>query len=205
VETYEALRRRRMVRAFEDREVPREALARVLEAGRRAPSAGFSQGVELLVLETAGDREAFWEAATDAAWRAAHPRHEQTRRAPVIVVPLTGPGPYVERYSEPDKAGSGLDDEAGWPVPFWWVDAGFAVMAMLLAAVDEGLGALFMGVFRGEEAVRRAYGLPEEVRPVGAVLMGWPAPDRPSPSLARRRRERAAQVHAGRYGVAWTG
>ena len=205
METYEALRRRRMVRAFEDRPVPREALSRVLEAGRRAPSAGFTQGVDLLVLETAGERAAFWDAETDADWGAAHPRHAATRRAPVIVVPLTGPAPYVERYSEPDKAGSGLHEEAAWPVPYWWVDAGCAVMAMLVAAVDEGLGALFMGLFRGAEGVRRACGVPGHLRPVGAVLLGWPAPDTPSPSLARGRRGRGSQVHAGRYGAAWTG
>ena len=205
METYEALRRRRMVRAFQDRPVPRGALGRVLEAGRRAPSAGFTQGVDLLVLETAAEREMFWEAATDAQWRAAHPRHAGTRRAPVIVVPLTGPGPYVRRYSEPDKAGSGLHEEAGWPVPYWWVDAGCALMAMLVAAVDEGLGALFMGLFRGEEGVRRACGVGEDLRPVGALLLGWAAPDTASPSLARGRRARGSQVHAGRYGVAWTG
>lgn len=204
METYEALRRRRMVRAFEDRPVPRERVARVLEAGRRAPSAGFTQGVDLLVLETAAEREAFWDVATDAEWRAAHPRHAETRRAPVVVLPLTGPGPYVRRYSEPDKAGSGLHDETAWPVPYWWVDAGCAVMAMLVAAVDEGLGALFMGLFRGEEGVRRACGVGGDLRPVGALLLGWPAPDTPSPSLGRGRRGRASQVHAGRYGVAWT-
>lgn len=205
MDTYAALGRRRMVRAFEDRPVPSEVLARVLEAGRRAPSAGFTQGVDLLVLEDPGDRRAFWEAGTDPAWRAAHPRHEATRRAPVVVLPLTGPRPYTERYSEPDKAGSGLHDEASWPVPYWWVDAGFAVMAMLLAAVEEGLGALFMGLFRGEEGVREAFGVPRHLGPAGALLLGWPAPDRPSASLGRGRRDRAAQVHGGRYGVAWTG
>ena len=195
METYEALRRRRMVRAFEDREVPREALARVLEAGRRAPSAGFSQGVDLLVLETAGDREAFWEAATDAAWRAAHPRHEQTRRAPVIVMPLTGPGPYVERYSEPDKAGSGLDEEAGWPVPFWWVDAGCAVMAMLVAAVDEGLGAQFT-MISAMAGIRVILGLPEHVRVDLLIPVGYPAPGPPVRGSGRP----VFRVHRNQYG-----
>lgn len=205
METYEALRRRRMVRAFQDRPVPDAVLSRVLEVGRRAPSAGFTQGVDLLILTGRAERAAFWEAETDAAWRAAHPRHEETRRAPVIVLPLTGPERYVRRYAEPDKAGSGLDEEAAWPVPYWWVDSGFSVMAMLTAAVDEGLGALFMGIFRAEDHLTRACALPGNLRPAGALLLGWPAPDTPSPSLARGRRERGSQVHAGRYGVAWTG
>lgn len=207
METREALRRRRMVRAFLDRPVAPEVLGRVLEAGRRAPSAGYTQGVDLLAVTDADDRALFWEAETDAAWRAAHPRHELTRRAPVLVLPLTGPGPYTRRYSEPDKEMSGLSREAAWPVPYWWVDAGFSVMAMLLAAVDEGLGTLFTGIFHGEERLKEAFGVPDELRPVGALLIGWPDEDadRPSPSLRRGRRAQGSQVHAGRYGVAWSG
>src|SRR5581483_9052052 len=115
METHAALRRRRMVRAFADRQVPTEVLLRVLEAGRRAPSAGFTQGVDLLVLREAEHRRAFWEAETDAAWRGQHPDHEATRRAPVIVLPLTGAAPYTRRYSEPDKVSSGLGDPGAWP------------------------------------------------------------------------------------------
>ena len=201
METYAALRRRRMVRAFQDREVAAGVLTRVLEAGRRAPSAGFTQGVDLLVLREVAERQAFWDAETDAGWRERNPIHEGTRRAPVIVLPLTGAGPYTRRYSEPDKAASGLGHAAAWPVPFWWVDAGMAVMAMLVAAVDEGLGALFSGVFHGEGRIRDVFGLPPDLHVVGSLLLGWPAPDRPSPSLARGRRPVGAQVHAGRYGV----
>ena len=201
METYAALRRRRMVRAFEGRAVDPAVLGRILEAGRRAPSAGFTQGVDLLVLTDAEDRATFWDAETDAGWRERNTIHEGTRRAPVIVLPLTGAAPYTRRYSEPDKASSGLGDAAAWPVPFWWVDAGMAVMAMLLTAVDEGLGALFSGVFHGEDRVREVFRVPDELHVVGSLLLGWPAPDRPSPSLARGRRPRSQQVHSGRYGV----
>ena len=205
METYEALRQRHMVRAFHDRPVPKEILARVLEVGRRAPSAGFTQGVDLLVLAEAEERQAFWEAETDAAWRDAHPGHELTRRAPVVVLPLTGSQPYTRRYAEPDKAGSGLSEEAAWPVPYWWVDAGLAVMAILLAAVEEGLGALFMGLFHGESRIKEAFSVPGHLRPAGAVLIGWPGSDTPSPSLARGRRDLQTQIHGGRYGRPWTG
>ena len=201
METYAALRRRRMVRAFEERAVNPEVVARILEAGRRAPSAGYTQGVDLLVLTGAADRAAFWDAEVDEGWRDRNPIHDRTRQASVIVLPLTGAGPYTRRYSEPDKASSGLGDEAAWSVPFWWVDAGMAVMAMLVAAVDEGLGALFSGVFHGQDRVQETFGIPDDLHVVGSLLLGWPAPDRPSPSLARGRRPLSAQVHAGRYGV----
>jgi len=201
METYAALRRRRMVRAFEARDVEGTVLARVLEAGRRAPSAGFTQGVELLVLRDPADRAAFWDAETDASWRAVHPDHARTRLAPAIVIPLTGSEPYTRRYSEPDKAGSGLSLADAWPVPFWWVDAGMAVMAMLTAAVDEGLGALFTGVFRGAPALRARFGLPDDLEVVGALLLGWPGAEPSGATRRRSRRPGADQVHEGGYGT----
>ena len=50
VELKELLKRRRMVRAYEPRPVPRETLARIVGTIRRAPSAGFSQGQRLVVV-----------------------------------------------------------------------------------------------------------------------------------------------------------
>ena len=72
-------------------------------------------------------------------------------------------------------------------------------MAMLLTAVDEGLGALFFGVFDGLAALRAAFGIPDDWNPIGAVAVGWPAPDEPSPSLRRGRRRLDDVVHRGRW------
>ena len=203
MELYQALGRRRMVRAFHPDPIEPAVLDRVLRAGLRGPSAGFTQGVDLLVLTEEQDRHTFWEAETDPQWRSAHPDHAATRRAPAIVLPLTGSAPYTKRYSEPDKSASGLGRADAWPVPFWWFDAGAAVMAMLLAATAEDLAALFMGVFRGEAALREAFGFPEGLCPAGALLLGRGAPDRPSPSLARGHRPVGRRVHLGRYGRSW--
>jgi len=192
-----------MVRAFRPDPIEPEILDRVLRAGLRGPSAGFTQGVDLLVLTEESDRDIFWEAETDAQWRQAHPGHAATRQAPVIVLPLTGSAPYTGRYSEPDKAASGLDRREAWPVPYWWFDAGAAVMAMLLAAANEQLAALFMGVFRGQSALRAAFAFPDSLSPAGALLLGRGAPDRPSPSLARGHRPVGQRVHQGRYGRSW--
>ncbi|HUZ43342.1 MAG TPA: nitroreductase family protein [Acidimicrobiales bacterium] len=192
-----------MVRAFRPDPIDAIVLDRVIRAGLRGPSAGFTQGVDLLVLSDPADRAAFWAAETDMQWRDAHPDHEATRQAPVIVLPLTGAEPYTRRYSEPDKAAAGLEDAGAWPVPFWWFDAGAAVMAILLAATAEGLAALFMGVFRGETDLRDAFAIPAGLAPAGAVLLGHPAPDRPSPSLARGHRPVGQRVHDGHFGRPW--
>jgi nitroreductase len=89
-----------------------------------------------------------------------------------------------------------------WPVPYWDVDTGMAAMAMLLTAVDEGLGACFFGVPPDRHAaVREAFGIPADRRIVGVVSTGQAAPDRRSPSLRRGRRPFGEVVHLGRFGV----
>jgi nitroreductase len=187
-----------MVRAFERRAVPGEVLDRILEVALRGPSAGFTQGIELVVLSGPQEVARFWDATLPAERRATFP-WPRLLDAPVIVLPLAEPGAYVARYAQPDKERSGLGTgEAAWPVPYWWVDSAFASMLALLAAVDEGLGALFFGVFHGEAELLAALGVPEGYRPVGAIALGYAADgDRPSHSVARGRRPVDDVVHRG--------
>ena len=193
-----------MVRRFDTRPVPRAVLDRVLDSGRRAPSAGHSQGWAFVVLESPAQTATYWDATLPPEEREEFP-WPSLLRVPVLVVPLAHAATYVERYAEPDKAGAGLGDSAaGWPVPYWTVDTAFATMLMLLAAVDEGLGALFFGV-PGDpgrvDAMLGAFGVPAGYEPIGTVALGWPAPDdRPSGSATTRRRRALDEVvHRGRW------
>jgi len=200
----EVIRRRRMVRAYQaDRPVPADVVIRLLEHAVHAPSAGFSQGWDFVVLREAADRDLFWAATSEDdeepdAWL----RGLQT--APVLVLCLSDKDAYLDRYAAPDKGWSDRD-EARWPVPYWDVDTGMAALLMLLTAVDEGLGACFFGVPpHRHDAVRAAFAVPDGRRPVGVVSVGYPAPDRRSPSLRRGRRSVAQVAHDGRFGVPWT-
>ena len=65
MEFSDVVRRRRMIRRFDQRPVDRETIDRIIDVGRRAPSAGFSQGLELLVLDTPETVSAFWEITRD--------------------------------------------------------------------------------------------------------------------------------------------
>jgi nitroreductase len=195
MEFAEVVRRRRMVRRFEQRPVPHEVVDRILEAGRRAPSAGFSQGLELLVLDSPESVAGFWEATNDPedGWDP-----DAVEAGPtVLVLPLPDADRYTRRYAEPDKARFGLADEANWPVKFWDLDAGMAAMLMLLAAVDEGLGAWFFGIAHGERAMLDRYGVPSTLRPIGVLGFGFRAEDeRPGGSwTSRPRRPFREQVH----------
>ncbi len=196
-----------MVRSFSGRPVPGEVLERVLDAARRAPSAGNTSGWDAVVLEGPARTGVFWDATTTAGWRARSRRWPGLVLAPVVICVFTSPGAYLERYAEQDKAGSGLGPPArggggaeAWPVPFWFVDAGFVVLLMLLAAVDAGLGACFLGNFRGETELASALGVPTGHRYMGAVLLGEPGfEDPPSRSTTRNRRATSELVHRGRF------
>ncbi len=200
------VRRRRMVRNYDpDRPVPPEVVRELLEHAIRAPSAGFSQGWGFLVLSDPADRDRFWQATTPAGatgsrWLTG------MRRAPLIIVAHSCRQAYLDRYAEPDKVrrlGPVTGDiESRWPIPYWHVDTGMAALLILLTAVDHGLGACFFGIpAERVDRYRAAFGVPEEFTPVGAVTVGYPAPDRRSPSLRRGRRGVDQVVHHGRWGV----
>jgi nitroreductase len=215
MEFRQTVRRRRMVRNFDpQRPVPREAVHRLLDLAIRAPSAGFTQGWAFLVLSTPDEVARFWSATTrpgsspnDPARPAKSRESEYSpdswlrgmSRAPLLIVPLAHRDAYLDRYAEPDKGWTDRD-EARWPVPYWYVDTGFASLLMLLGAVDEGLGACFFGIPPDATAsFRDAFGVPEAYTPLGALAIGYPAADRRSPSLRRGRRPVAEVTHWGRW------
>lgn len=196
MELSEVRRRRRMVRRYDPEvPVPGEVLERILAAGLRVPSAGFTQGVNLLVLEGA-DVERYWATTTDPdvapdSWLTG------MRTAPVLVLVWTSAETYLDRYAAPDKGWTDRDP-ARWTAPYWYVDAGMTALALLYAAVDEELGACFFGAPPATvPAIRTAYGVPGDHDLVGVVSLGTPAGDRPRSRHGRR--PAAELVHRGRW------
>jgi len=191
----QVLRRRRMIRAYDEaRPVSAEALDTVLAAALRAPSAGFTQGISLLVLTSATDREAFWRVTAEAnsTWL------RGIRRAPILILVWTSEQAYLDRYAEPDKGWTDRDP-ARWSAPYWFVDAGMASMAALLSAVDQELGACFFGIPVDRiAAVRDAFKVPMSQLSVGVISLGYPESMRVMGSPTRRPRKAASEVvHRG--------
>lgn len=197
MDLWEALKRRRMVRNYLPDPVPLASLEKIVAAGLRAPSAGYTQGQSFVVVTDAQTRRAIAELAEEPAYveRGFDP---WISRAPAHIVVCVSEEAYHRRYREPDKL-TGEGTEIEWPVPYWWVDAGASLMAVLLAAVAEGLGAGFLGV-HSIPGLRTLLQIPEEVTPIGIVTLGAPAPDRRSQSLDRGPRNRGEVVHWDRWG-----
>jgi nitroreductase len=187
-----------MTRAFQPDPVSHELLEAIVDAGRRAPSAGNSQGVAFVVLEGPDQTRRYWDTTLPTRESFGFPG---LLDAPVLIIVVTHPQAYVDRYAEPDKATTGLGEGAErWPVPYWTVDASFAAMLLQLAAIDAGLGVLFFGPFEHEPEVLRALGVPDDHEAIGTIALGWPdtrADSRAGTSANRPRRPSADVVHWG--------
>ena len=204
VEFSDVIKRRKMVRAFTDEPLAPGTAERLLRAANRAPSAGFSQGYSFLVLEGQEQCAPLWGLWT-AGGREIDDRETAElaalSRAQLVIVPLASKDIYLDRYAQPDKGWTDRD-EAHWPVPYWYIDTGFAALLILLAVVDEDLGAVFFGIEPELiPAFRDRFGVPEDWMPIGAVAVGHPDPSVESRSSARTRGRKPLDelVHRGRW------
>ncbi|MEX2323823.1 MAG: nitroreductase family protein [Acidimicrobiia bacterium] len=182
----EVLRRRRMIRHHAPGgAVELQVLERIATAATRGPTAGNAQGVTVILVTEPTRLAAIAEACGEPAhlergydpWLSSAAAH---------LVLCVEPGRYRGRYAEPDK------DPKALAIPWWWVDGGAALMAILLAAVDAGLGAGFLGGHRAGD-VRRLLEIPDEVEILGVVTLGPIAADRRSASSRRPRRDDAVR------------
>jgi nitroreductase len=168
------VRRRRMCRSYSDRDVPQEKLDRILDLACRYPSAGHTEPQEFVVVRDRWVKEALARAALGQMFVA---------QAPLVIVVVSDTRRSARRYGARG-------------VHFYSIiDGAFVAMLILLAAVEEGLGACFVAAFHDRE-VQEVLGLPPDVRPIGLVPVGYCAegPRR----LARRSKARI--VHHDRYG-----
>jgi nitroreductase len=197
VEFQDVVRKRKMVRSFEERPIPRDVVDRILANAQRAPSAGFSQGWAFLVLDGPEQTARYW----DALWpveRRGEFGWPDMFKAPLLVVCLSHKMAMLRRYAEPDKGWIDMDEKR-WPVPYWDIDTGMAAMLILMTAVDAGLGAVFFGV-SDQAKFRETFGVPDELTAIGTVAIGYAKPkDRPSPSLKRGHRPPDQVIHKGHW------
>lgn len=188
--------KRRMVRNFADKSVDPELIERILDLTRHAPSAGFTQGQSFIVVTDPEKKKEIARTCEEDEYvnRGFAPF---ISRAPVLLIPCTSETAYHRRYREADKVNED-GTEINWPVPYWFMDIGCAVMIALLAAIDEGLVSAFAGS-KDLDALRVLLDIPAEVTPVGVIALGYRAPDVPSPSLKRGRKADTEYIHRERW------
>jgi nitroreductase len=167
VETWDAIRARRNVRAYEDRPIPPEHLERILEAAWRTPSSMNEQPWDFVLCT---ERENLKRLAE--TWRYA--QHVDGSAATVVLV---APVP--------------ADQEAR---DWIFYDMGQATMSMMLAAADLGIGSSHAAL-DDQGLARQILGIPEDRFCVGLVAFGYPS-DRPlAPVMRPLRRSFDEVVH----------
>ena len=185
--------KRRMVRNFQPKPVPKQVIDKILELALHAPSAGFSQGWAYVVVQDEKLRKQIGDLQGETDFYATRRFHRFVSEAPLLIVACTSEKIYHDRYRESDKLKED-GTEIEWPTPYWHFDIGSSCMLIFLAAVDEGYASAFTGVFRVQE-MKKLLGIPEHFHPVGVISIGLPAKDVKSPSLKRGRRSLEQVVH----------
>ena len=195
---YDLLKKRRAVRSYTGERVPRETLERIARAARRGPNAGYSQGLRILVVDDPDVMEGLVDGEAEERERA------WFLKAAAHIFVLTREQDYHDRYNQPDKLAITGGEEIVWPVPFWHIDAGAALMLLWLAAIEEGLGAGVYGVPVEDDArVRGLLGIPDDLTIVTGVTVGHPAEDpdwdRASSVFSQRRRAQDEVIRWNRW------
>lgn len=201
MEFTDVVRRRKMVRTYTSEPVDPALVDLALRNATRAPSAGFSQGWSFLVLDTPEDVDRYWDLFVgDEEWEADN-WLKGMRTAPVLILPCASKAAYLSRYAEADKGWTD-EDEARWPMPYWYMDTAMAVMLILQTMVDQGLGACYFGVPpRHVGEVRDTFGIPAGWDPIGVVALGHPASTGGAKGSPTRRPRKPMEeiVHRGRW------
>ena len=146
------IRKRKMIRKYDQsREVPDKIINKLIDNASRAPSAGHTQVQEFVVIKEPSIKRKLMLASVN---------QEQVEEAPVLIVVCSNTSRSVGRYGERGKEFYSI------------IDGAFASMLILLTATNEGLGASFVGAFN-DEKVSEILGLPEHVRPIGIIALGY--------------------------------
>ncbi|AIF85254.1 nitroreductase [Candidatus Nitrososphaera evergladensis SR1] len=162
-----------MIRKYQVRSIPDSIINKIIENAHRAPSAGHTQVQEFIIVR---------DAETKKKLKRVSVNQEQVEEAPLLIVVCANTSRSIGRYRQRGKE-------------FYSVmDGAFASILILLTAVNEGIGAGFVGAFE-DDKVSEILGLPEYVRPIGIIALGFP--DEEPKKLERIAKERL--IHHERW------
>ena len=162
MDVLEAIKGRRSIRAFKKNDVPNEMVEKLIDAARWAPSAGNIQPWEFILVRKPEIKRALADAALDQTF---------IEEAPIVIVACANENRSSQRYELRGKNLYCIQDTAA------------AIQNILLTAYSLGLSTCWIGAFREEEA-REILKIPQGIRPVAIIPVGYPA-EAPSPPSGR--------------------
>lgn len=153
MDLFDVIRDRRSIRSFKSDPVSEAFLRKILEAARWAPSAGNCQARDFILVKDPKIKEALCQAALGQCF---------IKEAPVDIVVCANEERSAARYG---SRGRKL---------YCILDAAAAAQNILLAVHALGLGACWVGAYN-DEAVTQILNLPEGIKPVAIIPIGYPA------------------------------
>lgn len=153
---------RRSIRVFTGAPVPHDTVARITDVCACAPSWKNTQTARYTLVESAGLKAAL----ADSVGKSYMGNARIIESAPAVVVLSS-----VKDRSGYERDGSFSTKKGGAWEAF---DAGIAAQTFCLAAYNEGLGTVIMGIF-DEDAVGKLVGIPETERVSALIAVGYPA------------------------------
>jgi nitroreductase len=149
----EVIKKRKMIREYQqDRQISTDNINKLLRNAHRSPSAGHTQVQEFIVVIDPITKRKLCQASLGQS---------QVEDASVLIIVCSNTSRSVDRYR---KRGTEF---------YSIIDGAFASMIILLSAVNEGIGASFVGAFEDNE-VRKILRLPVQVKPIGIIALGYP-------------------------------
>ncbi len=163
MELFKAIETRRSIRKFSDKEVETEKIKKILEAARLAPSWANGQCWRFIVVKDPNIKKelsqlSFVESFFAPRGYKTNPAQKGIEQAPVVIVLCADP-----------KASGDM-----WNQKYYMTDVGICAQNIMLAAHGLGLGTVFVGVFY-EDKVKKLLNIPDEIRVVGILPIGYPA------------------------------
>jgi nitroreductase len=172
----EVVKSRKMIREYDSdrQQIPDRIVTNVIKNAHRAPSAGHTQVQEFIIVKDDSTKKKLRKAAVN---------QEYVEKAPLLIVVCSNTSRSVGRYGSRGREFYSI------------IDGAFASMLILLSAVNEGIGACFVGAFE-DTKVSQILELPKDVKPIGIICLGYPA-EKPE---KLERIDVKALVHYEKYG-----
>ena len=166
----ELLLNRRVVRNYLETNEEFPNLSDIPKLTIKIPTAGFSRGIEIISVENKKNIKKLAIYANEESYlKKGYGKWLSNSKAIFLI--LINEQAYHERYKELDKQNQ--TSSSNWSVPYWYVDAGAAMMNCMLLVEETGLKSGFLGSHNMEiEKIKSLLGIPEDIEILGFVTAG---------------------------------
>ena len=164
------LNNRKVVRSYQKAKVDKNSLEKIAKNSIKIPTAGFSRGIEILNTFDVAKIKIVSEIFNENIFKKDN-QSPWISNSIALFFLMLNEDEYHKRYSSSDKKNAVNPKE--WDVPYWYVDAGAALMNCLLLIEEQGFASGFMGLHNiDRKKVHDLFKIPNDYQIVGMITAG---------------------------------